>query len=88
MAEKVQVTLGDLRRRTAHLPDDTALVVEVGVAWDFREVSDDLKFFPAAFGLPPALILTTPEYDFRLDEEHMLGERLDEWLEVVREDDL
>lgn len=87
MTDKVQMTLGEFRAKVAHLPDETALIVEMEDCWDFREVAESMKFFPAMFGLPPALILTTPDTEFRLDEEHMLGERLDDWLETVREGD-
>ena len=71
-------TLGDLRKLTKDLPDDTALVIDMGDCWEFFEVSDSMRVFPAALDAPAALLLT-PGQEIR--EDHHLIPRLDVWLE-------
>ena len=78
MPLRVQTTLGDLRRKTANLPDDTAVFFMVEDCREYREISDLLKFFPAALDAPPALILQGGQ---EFDEDHHLGPRLDVWHE-------
>lgn len=71
-------TLGQLRRMTAELPDDTAVVFMEDVD-AFHEVSDSPRYFPPAGQAPGALIL---EWGQEITEDHDMVPRLDEWLEV------
>lgn len=79
MPLRVQVTLGDFRRKTADLPDDTAIFIEYEDCSDFYEISEvGMKYFPASLDAPPALILNGGQ---QFDEEHHLIPRLDVYLD-------
>lgn len=71
-------TLGQLRRMTAELPDDTAVVFMEDVD-TFYEVSDSPRYFPPAGQAPGALIL---EWGQEITKDHDMEPRLDEWHEV------
>lgn len=80
MSLRVQVTLGDFRRKTADLPDDTAIFIEYEDCYDWHEISGiSMKYLPpvAVMDVPGALILDGGQ---RFDEEHYIGERLDVYL--------
>lgn len=74
MPVRVLLTLGDLRRSTANLPDDTAVVIEYGDCDDFHEASDHLRHFRPSLDAPGALILTGGQ---EITKDHYLIERLD-----------
>lgn len=76
---RVQVTLGDLRRKTRDLPDDTAVFLEFEDCYDWHEIDAlGMKYLPAALDAPPALILGGGQ---QFDEEHHIGPRFDVYLE-------
>lgn len=76
---RVQVTLGDFRRKTADLPDDTALFIEYEDCSDFYEISAlSMRYLPAALDAPPALTFGGGQM---CDEEHYLISRLDVYLD-------
>jgi hypothetical protein len=76
---RVQVTLGDFRRKTADLPDDTAIFIEMENCYDWHEVSEtSMKFLPASLDAPPALLLGGGQ---QFDEEHYIGPRFDVFLD-------
>jgi hypothetical protein len=76
---RVQVTLGDFRRKTADLPDETAIFIEYEDCSDWHEISAiGMKYLPAALDAPPALLIDGGQ---QFDEEHYLGERLDVYLD-------
>lgn len=84
MPLQVQVTLGDFRRKTAKLPDDTAIVIEYGNCDEFYEISEcGMRYFPAALDAPPALTISGGQ---EVTEEHHLIPRLDVWLEYAPRD--
>lgn len=74
----VSTTLADFRRLTADLPPETEIFMEFGNCYEYREVGDFPKFFPASLGVPPALILSGGQ---EFDEDRYLGARLDAYLE-------
>lgn len=79
MPLRVQVTLGDLRRKTADLPDDTAIFIEYGDCDEFYEISEvGMRYFPAALDAPPALTLSGGQ---ECTEDHHLIPRLDVYLD-------
>jgi hypothetical protein len=81
MPMRVQVTLGDFRRKTAGLDDDTAMFLEFGDCQEWYEVSDlGMKYLPpvAVMEVPGALILSGGQ---EFDEEHHLGPRFDVYLD-------
>jgi hypothetical protein len=76
---RVQVTLGDFRRKTADLPDDTAIFLELEDCYAFHEINAlGMRYFPAALDAPPALTLSAGQ---EFDEEHHLIPRLDVYLD-------
>ena len=76
---RVQVTLGDFRRKTADLPNDTALFIEYEDCSDFCEISAlSMRYFPAALDAPPALTISGGQ---KCDEDHYLISRLDVYLD-------
>jgi hypothetical protein len=81
MPLRVQVTLGDLRRKTADLPDDTAVIIEYGDCDEFYEVSEAaMRYFPPSLDVPGALILSGGQ---EVTEDQHLIPRLDVWLEYA-----
>lgn len=79
MPLRVQVTLGDLRRKTADLPDDTALLIETEYCEEWCEISDPgMKYLPPSLDVPGALILDCGQ-EVTLD--HHVGPRLDVYLD-------
>lgn len=79
MPMRVQVTLGDFRRKTAKLPDDTAIFLEFGDCYDWYEISEmGMKYLPPALDVPGALILDGGQ---QFDEEHHIGPRYDVYLD-------
>lgn len=95
--EKVEllkiVTLGELRRRTAHLPDDTVIVIETECTAEWRELSPCLKVMPGQKGVrrrgrqgddwgladvPDVLIL---DWGQEVSLEYAIEQRYDESLE-------
>lgn len=78
---RVQVTLGDFRRKTADLPDDTAIFLELEDCDAFHEISEGgMRYFPASLDAPPALTLSAGQ---ECTEDHHLLPRLDVWLEYA-----
>lgn len=81
MPIQVMLTLGDLRRKTAGLPDDTAILIETEHCTEWCEVSDiALKYLPpvAVMEVPGALILEAGQ---EVTEDHHIGPRFDVYLE-------
>lgn len=80
-AMRVQVTLGDFRRKTAELPDDTAIFIEYEDCHDWHEISEcGMKYLPpvGVMGVPGALIIDGGQ---AFDEDHYIGERFDVYLD-------
>lgn len=79
MPLRVQVTLGDFRRKTAKLPDDTAIFLEFEDCYDWHEIDAlGMKYLPPALDAPGALLLGGGQ---EFDEEHHIGPRFDVYLE-------
>ena len=77
MPMRVQVTLGDLRRKTRKLPDDTAIFLEFEDCYAWHEIDGPgMKYLPPVevMGVPGALLLGGGQ---QFDEEHYIGERFD-----------
>lgn len=81
MPMRVQVNLGDFRRKTADLPDDTAMFIEYEDCSAWHEISAiSMKYLPpvAVMEVPGALIINGGQ---EFDEEHFIGERFDVYLD-------
>lgn len=79
MPLRVQVTLGDLRRMTADLPDDTAVLIETEHCAEWCEVSaPGMKYLPPSLDAPGALILDGGQ---EVTEDHHIGPRFDVYLD-------
>lgn len=73
------MTLGDFRRMTKALPDETVMVVEsTEYQFTYYETAEQIKSFPASLDAPPAIILNAGQ---EITEDHHLIPRLDVWLE-------
>lgn len=96
MSEILKImTLGDLRRRTAQLRDDTAIVIEVEDVAAWHELAPDLKVMPGDnvlrrdhegvlddrhVQIPDVLLLGWGQ---EVTLEYGIEQRYDAWLESV-----